>query len=73
MTVEPIKTVNVLGLDFSMPNYVGINGDSRVARFYLRSHKNSPEQRKLSRRKKSGKNRAKQRKKLRIPRISRST
>jgi putative transposase len=37
-----------------------------VARSYLRSHKNSPEQRKLSRRKKSGRNRAKQKKVARL-------
>ncbi|MDR3185299.1 MAG: hypothetical protein LBU04_00580 [Christensenellaceae bacterium] len=42
MTVESIKTVNVLGLDFSMHVLrVDSNVDSLIARFYRGSQENS--------------------------------
>jgi hypothetical protein len=42
MTVESIKPVNVLVLDFSMPKlYVDSNGGSLIARFYWGRKRNS--------------------------------
>ncbi len=65
--IQPVEPVNVLGLDFAMKElYVtsdGTHGD--YPRFYRQAQeKLAREQRKLSRRKKGGKNREKQKKKV---------
>ena len=68
--VQPVNPVDVLGLDFSMPElYVDSNGMSPAyPRYYRQAQsKLAKEQRKMSRRKKGGKNYIKQ--KLKVARI----
>jgi putative transposase len=63
----PVEPVNVLGLDFSMPElYIDSNGSSPMyPRPYRQAQeKLAREQRKMSHRKKGGKNRAKQKQKV---------
>ena len=68
--IQPVAPINVLGLDFSMPElYVDSNGMSPAyPRYYRQAQsKLAKEQRKMSRRKKGGKNYIKQ--KLKVARI----
>ncbi|MDR3186065.1 MAG: hypothetical protein LBU04_04585 [Christensenellaceae bacterium] len=66
MTVESIKPVNVLGLDFSMLElYVDSNGGSLIPAILSAIARETRKPRKLSLCQKSGKNRAKQWKKWR--------
>jgi len=65
--IQPVEPIRVLGLDFSMPElYVDSNGDiPEYPRPYRQAQERlAREQRKLSRRKKGGKNRQKQKRKV---------
>lgn len=65
--ISPVEPANVIGLDFSMKElYVASDGSvAEYPRFYRKAMKKlAREQRKLSRRKKGGKNREKQKRKV---------
>ena len=72
--ISPVQIANVIGLDFSMRElYVSSDGETpEYPRFYRQAQaKLAKEQRKLSRRKKGGKNREKQ--KLKVARLHEKT